>query len=56
MADEEHAVRATGIWVDDELVGTCDLSIERLSDTGELGFWLDEAPVGRGFVTRAAKR
>jgi ribosomal-protein-serine acetyltransferase len=52
---EEQPYAPAGIWVNDELVGTCDLSIERLSDTGELGFWLDESAVGRGFVTRGCQ-
>jgi ribosomal-protein-serine acetyltransferase len=29
--------------------------ISRSDDAGELGFWLDEAFVGRGLVTRAAQ-
>jgi ribosomal-protein-serine acetyltransferase len=54
-ATAEQPYAPAGIWLNDELVGGCDLTLERLSDTGELGFWLDEGAVGRGLVTRGCQ-
>jgi ribosomal-protein-serine acetyltransferase len=53
--DDGRSLDGNGIWVGDELAGGCDLMISRSDDAGELGFWLDEAFVGRGLVTRAAQ-
>ena len=51
----EQPFAPTGIWLGEELVGGCDLSVVRSADAGELGFWLDEAVVGRGLVTRGCQ-
>jgi ribosomal-protein-serine acetyltransferase len=51
----ERSLDGNGIWVNDELAGGCDLIIAGADDTGELGFWLEEAFVGRGLATRAAQ-
>jgi ribosomal-protein-serine acetyltransferase len=53
--NDERSIDGNGIWVGDDLAGGCDLRIEERDDAGELGFWLDEAFVGRGLVTRAAE-
>lgn len=52
-ADQPFAPAA--IWAGGDLVGGCDLTVDPVSDTGELGFWLDEAAVGRGLVTRGCQ-
>ena len=52
---DPDSLDGNGIWVGDQLAGTCDLRITRGDDTGELGFWLDEEQVGRGLVTRAGQ-
>jgi ribosomal-protein-serine acetyltransferase len=44
-----------GIWVNDELAGNCNLWISAREQVGNLVYWLDEAFVGRGLVTRAAQ-
>jgi ribosomal-protein-serine acetyltransferase len=51
----DRSLDGNGIWVNDELAGGCDLTIAGSDDMGELGFWLDEAFVGRGLATRAAQ-
>jgi ribosomal-protein-serine acetyltransferase len=51
---DDQPYAPAGIWLGDTLVGGCDMTIEP-SDTGELGFWLDEGAVGRGLVTRGCQ-
>ena len=51
----EQPYAPAGIWLGDQLVGGCDMSVQRGADAGELGFWLDEGAVGRGLVTRGCQ-
>ena len=53
--DDGRSLDGNGIWVGEDLAGGCDLMINGSDDMGELGFWLDEAFVGRGLITRAAQ-
>lgn len=39
---------------DGRMIGTCDVD-EIANATGDLGYWLDEAEWGRGFVAEAAR-
>jgi ribosomal-protein-serine acetyltransferase len=55
IAADDRSLDGNGIWVADDLAGSCNLLIAGPDDAGELGFWLDEAFVGRGLVTRAAE-
>jgi ribosomal-protein-serine acetyltransferase len=55
LAGDERSLNGNGIWVGDELAGSCNLLIAGPDDAGELGFWLDEAFVGRGLVTRGCE-
>jgi ribosomal-protein-serine acetyltransferase len=52
---DDQPYAPAGIWLGDSLAGGCDLTLEAISDTGELGFWLDEGAVGRGLVTRGCQ-
>ena len=54
-AQDARSLDGNGIWVNDDLAGACNLLMSGSDDTGELGFWLDEAFVGRGLATRAAQ-
>ena len=55
IAADGRSLDGNGIFVEDRLAGSCNLLIQGPDDCGELGFWLDEAFVGRGLVTRAAE-
>ena len=52
----ETDLEGNGIWVDGELAGAIGMAIDTLSNGSEIGYWLDEAYLGRGLVTRAARR
>jgi ribosomal-protein-serine acetyltransferase len=52
---DDQPYAPAGIWLGETLTGGCDMTIDAVSDTGELGFWLDEAAVGRGLVTRGCQ-
>ena len=45
-----------GLWRDGRLIGGVGLSIDTLSNSGEIGYWLGEGHEGRGIVTRACSR
>ncbi|WP_052851055.1 GNAT family N-acetyltransferase [Streptomyces avicenniae] len=50
------AGRLDGIWLDGTLVGGVLLrTMDTAQGTAEAGCWLEEAAVGRGLVTRAAR-
>jgi ribosomal-protein-serine acetyltransferase len=55
LAADERSLNGNGIWVGDDLAGSCNLLIAGHDDVAELGFWLDEAFVGRGLATRACE-
>ena len=54
-AADGDSLDGNGVWVDEELVGACELVIHRRHDMGDLVFWLDESAVGRGLVTRGCQ-
>jgi ribosomal-protein-serine acetyltransferase len=48
-------IEGNGIWVDGALGGGIGLSIDTLSNSGEIGYWLAKLHEGRGIVTRACE-
>jgi ribosomal-protein-serine acetyltransferase len=49
-------LEGNGLWVDERLAGGIGLSIDTLSNSGEIGFWLGGDFEGRGLVTRGCAR
>jgi ribosomal-protein-serine acetyltransferase len=45
-----------GIWLEGALIGGVGLSVDTMSNSGEIGYWLDGAHEGRGIVTRVSER
>jgi ribosomal-protein-serine acetyltransferase len=49
-------IEGNGIWVDGELAGGVGLTIDTLSNSGEIGYWLAKSYEGRGVITRVCER
>lgn len=52
----ETDVEGNGIWVQGELAGTVGMTVNTLSDSGEIGYWIDSKHEGKGVVTRVCSR
>jgi ribosomal-protein-serine acetyltransferase len=51
----EHDVEANGLMVDGAIAGAMGMSVDRLEDKGEIGYWIDERFEGRGLITSGAR-
>jgi ribosomal-protein-serine acetyltransferase len=51
----ETDLEANGIYLDGDLVGGMGMSVDPLSNSGEIGYWLDEQAEGHGLVTRTCR-
>ena len=49
-------LEGNGLWIDGALAGGIGLSIDTLSNGGEIGYWLGGDFEGRGLVTRGCAR
>lgn len=45
-----------GIWFDGALIGGAGLSVDTMSNSGEIGYWIDGAHEGKGIVTKVCER
>jgi ribosomal-protein-serine acetyltransferase len=54
--DASVDIEGNGIWVGGELAGGVGLTIDTLSNSGEIGYWLAKVYEGRGFMTRVCER
>jgi ribosomal-protein-serine acetyltransferase len=52
----ETDMEGEGIWLDGVLIGGAGLSVDTMSNSGEIGYWLDGTHEGRGIVTRVCER
>jgi len=51
----ETDVEGNGIWVEGRLAGGIGLSVDTLSNEGQIGYWIDRDHEGKGIITRAAR-
>lgn len=54
--DHPTDIEGNGIYLDGKLVGGVGLTVDTLSNAGEIGYWLDAGYEGRGIVTRVCRR
>ncbi len=54
LASETDA-EGNGIWVDGRIAGSVGLSVDTVSNSGEIGYWIDAEHEGKGIVTRVCE-
>jgi ribosomal-protein-serine acetyltransferase len=52
----EADLEGNGIWLDGSLIGGAGLSVDTMSNSGEIGYWIGGAHEGQGIVTRTCIR
>jgi len=49
-------MEGNGVWLDGVLIAGVGLAIDTMSNSGEIGYWIDGGHEGKGIVTRVCQR
>jgi ribosomal-protein-serine acetyltransferase len=55
-ASSSTDMEGNGVWLDGMLIAGVGLGVDTLSNSGEIGYWIDGGHEGKGIITRVCER